>query len=132
MNLLNNQINYKMNITTELLLPQIIDLRDNLVSRLEGKIERIVLYGSYARGEAGSDSDVDVLVVVKELSPSILEQTRSIRYEVMARYQYRPLLSMLVLSDEDWKALGKRNTGLKYHMDNEGIILWPKELREIR
>ena len=31
--------------------------------RSEYKAERVILFGSYARGEAGPDSDVDLLVV---------------------------------------------------------------------
>lgn len=31
-----------------------------------GKIKKIILYGSYVRGEAARDSDIDVLVLVDE------------------------------------------------------------------
>jgi predicted nucleotidyltransferase len=35
-----------------------------LLGALPGQIRRIILYGSYARGEAAPDSDVDVMIVV--------------------------------------------------------------------
>jgi predicted nucleotidyltransferase len=35
-----------------------------LITHLPGQIERLILFGSHARGEARPDSDVDVLVVV--------------------------------------------------------------------
>jgi predicted nucleotidyltransferase len=35
-----------------------------LLEALPGQIRRIILYGSYARGEAAPDSDVDVMIVV--------------------------------------------------------------------
>jgi predicted nucleotidyltransferase len=35
-----------------------------LLAAFPGQIRRIILYGSYARGEAAPDSDVDVMVVV--------------------------------------------------------------------
>ena len=115
-----------MTVATELDIPPIIDLRDHLLSRLPGLIQRIVMYGSYARDEAGEDSDVDVLVVVKESSPAIVEEARSVRYEVMERYQYHPLLSLLVMSDKDWRGLSKRSAGLKYNIEREGITIWSK------
>ena len=40
------------------------EYRGLLLTHLPGQIEQLVLFGSYARGEARSDSDVDVLVVV--------------------------------------------------------------------
>jgi predicted nucleotidyltransferase len=115
-----------MTVATELDIPPINDLRNHLLSRMPGLIQRIVMYGSYARGEAGEDSDVDILIVVEESSPSVVEETQAIRYEVMARYQYHPLLSLLVLSDEDWRGLSKRSAGLKHNIEQEGITIWSK------
>lgn len=37
---------------------------DRLVERFPGQIQRVILYGSFARGEAGSESDVDVMIVI--------------------------------------------------------------------
>ena len=115
-----------MIVATNLDLPPINDLRDHLLSRLPGLIQRIVMYGSYARGEAGEDSDVDVLVVMEECSPSVVEETRAVRYEVMERYQYHPLLSLLILSDKDWRGLSERSAGLKHNIEREGITIWSK------
>ncbi len=44
-------------------------LRD-YISRLEGKIklDKVILYGSYAKGTATRDSDIDVLVISSGLS----------------------------------------------------------------
>lgn len=115
-----------MTATIELDLPPLIDLRDHLLTRLPDSIERIVMYGSYARGDAEAESDVDILVVVKESSPAIVNEARSIRYEVMERHRYHPLLSLLVLSDKDWRRLSKRSAGLKYNIEREGITIWSK------
>jgi len=38
--------------------------QEALLGALPGQIRRIILYGSYARGEAAPDSDVDVMIVV--------------------------------------------------------------------
>lgn len=40
------------------------ELRRELARILGARLDRLVLYGSRARGSAGPDSDVDVLVVV--------------------------------------------------------------------
>jgi predicted nucleotidyltransferase len=41
------------------------DFQCRLLELFPGEISRLILYGSYARGEAAPDSDVDVAVVVK-------------------------------------------------------------------
>jgi predicted nucleotidyltransferase len=38
--------------------------------------EQIILFGSYARGEAGPDSDLDLLVVVRDVAQPRQESTR--------------------------------------------------------
>lgn len=115
-----------MTVATEVDLSPINDLRDRLLSHLPGLIQRIVMYGSYARGEAEDGSDVDILVVVKESSPAIIEKTRAVRYEVMERHKYYPLLTLLVLSDKEWQELANRSAGLKYNIEREGITIWPR------
>lgn len=42
------------------------DFAGRIVERLEGRVERVILFGSYARGEELPGSDVDVLVVLSE------------------------------------------------------------------
>jgi predicted nucleotidyltransferase len=42
--------------------------RTALEGRFGARLRELVLYGSYARGEANEDSDVDVLVVVEGLT----------------------------------------------------------------
>ncbi len=43
------------------------EYRNLLLAELPGQIDRLILFGSYARGEARPDSGVDVLVVVNWL-----------------------------------------------------------------
>ena len=48
------------------------EYKDMLLAELPGQIERIILFGSYARGDARPESDVDVMVVNQKIS----EQTQ--------------------------------------------------------
>jgi len=115
-----------MTITTNVDIHPVNELRDALLARLPGLIQRVVMYGSHARGEAAPGSDIDVLVIVEEDSPSVIEQARAARYDVMAQHHYQPLLSLLLLSDKDWQELSKHSAGLKHNIENEGITIWSK------
>jgi predicted nucleotidyltransferase len=47
------------------LLPILAALRRELSAALGNRLDRIVLFGSQARGDALPDSDIDVLVVIR-------------------------------------------------------------------
>ena len=53
--------------------------------RIEQELDCAVevrLFGSYARGTATEESDVDVLVVVPELNPRVLDRLLDVAWEV--------------------------------------------------
>jgi len=56
----------------------IFNFLDCLVETLKDSIGEnlvsVVLYGSYARGQGGSESDVDVLIIADGLAPSSIER----------------------------------------------------------
>jgi predicted nucleotidyltransferase len=93
--------------------------------QLNGQLRSIILYGSRARGEAEADSDMDILVVVRDSRSAILERVRAIRYDIMDHYEFRPHISLLLLSEQDWEELPKHSAGLKRNIEQEGIVLWP-------
>jgi hypothetical protein len=49
-------------------------LVETLNNRIGENLVSVVLYGSYARGRIGPDSDVDLLIIANGLSPSSLER----------------------------------------------------------
>lgn len=46
------------------IIAALADFQRQLLDLFPGEIEQIILYGSYATGQATPDSDVDVMVVV--------------------------------------------------------------------
>jgi predicted nucleotidyltransferase len=53
-----------------------------VLDRYSGKIGGIILFGSVVRGEAREDSDVDILVVVKEWNLGDMKEIYGIAFEV--------------------------------------------------
>ena len=101
------------------------ELREQLLDRLAGSIRRIIVFGSRARGSPNQDSDLDVLIVLRETLPWVLEQARSVRYEVMEQRQFQPLISLLLLDEQDWQDLSRHSAGLKHNIEHEGLTIWP-------
>lgn len=63
----------------------VLQLFKSRVSNLYGKkLCRIILYGSYARGMAGINSDIDLLVVLSEMDSAFteIEKLNEIKFEI--------------------------------------------------
>lgn len=102
------------------------ELRDQILADAPGAVRRIVLFGSRARGDSSEASDLDVLVVLNENNTAIRDRVRTARYEVMQRWQFEPLISLLLLSEQEWQELSRHSAGLKVNIEHEGLTVWPK------
>ena len=82
--------------------------------------EKIILFGSYATGKAGPDSDVDLLVVMPFIGPK-----RSKRLEVrMAVHDIVASKDIIVVTPEEF-ACRKNIVGtIEYPASREGKVLY--------
>lgn len=81
--------------------------------------ERIVLFGSYARGEAREDSDLDLLVIERQVE----DRARAM---VRLRRMLRPLripVDVLVFSSEDVARWGDQPGSALYWALREGKVV---------
>ncbi len=94
-------------------------------------VETIVLYGSLAREQAGSESDIDFLVIVRsQVDPAvILERINSHRLRLEERYGYP--LSVLVMTRSGLRQ--KAQAGDRFVLDilAEGQVVAGKSLSEL-
>jgi predicted nucleotidyltransferase len=81
--------------------------RKNLSEELGGSLERLVLFGSVARGEHTQESDVDVLVVLDDRS--LKEQVFEISYDVMLEDDV--YISPKVLDNDQFESLKDSSFG---------------------
>lgn len=54
------------------------DIQKNLLERFSGNLKCLILYGSWAKGTAHEDSDIDLLVILN----SVDDKTRRLLYEI--------------------------------------------------
>lgn len=53
-------------------------IKEHLIKMYGGKIKKVILYGSFVRGEASKDSDIDILVLVDQsLNPFEVRESLS-------------------------------------------------------
>src|SRR4051812_39780153 len=103
------------------LRPALTEYRDRLRSMFGERLEDVRLFGSFARGEAHEESDVDVLVVVKGLTDAELGLAAG---EVAAVIATTGLpLAPLPISSERLAGLRAQGRALARELDAEGISL---------
>jgi predicted nucleotidyltransferase len=99
------------------------DIRE-MVKRIVAKFhpERVILFGSYARGEAGPDSDVDLLVVMP-----VLGSRRDAVVEIrVALHDIRVPKDIVVTTPEDF-AWRKETVGtIEWPAAREGKLLYAR------
>lgn len=78
-----------------------------LEDRHPGAVVRMVIYGSKARGEAGPDSDLDMLLIVKNDAAHLKRELRRIGYLLAASSEAVP--SILAYTEAEWE--NRRKSG---------------------
>ena len=102
--------------------------RDNILQRIKESVKstapgaELILYGSYARGDNNSDSDIDLLVL---LDKDIItyEEEKKIKYPLYhIGYDTDLMISSMVLSKTSWETR-LRITPFYANVWREGLIL---------
>jgi len=92
-----------------------------LVERLGDHLERLVLFGSRARGDHRSDSDYDCLALVDALAPEIEDAIDEIGGELLVRRG--AVVSIFPATEERFRS--ESHNPLFESVRDEGIVLWP-------
>ena len=94
---------------------------DRVQQRFDGQLISAIMFGSRARGEAESDSDMDVLVVMSSADPEIRKVIHHLAVEVWLEYGI--YLSTLVWSQAHWHKVAQLQTLLYQNICKDGINL---------
>ena len=77
------------------------EYRQVLSKRHTGVVLRMVIYGSKARGDAHADSDLDVLIIVRNDAGALKRTLREIGYDLAATSWAVP--SILAYTHDEWE-----------------------------
>jgi len=83
-------------------------------------LTRVILYGSYARGDNEPDSDIDILITLKSMGDLYNEIRKYIDYISELDIKYDTIISIMPVFEGDY--LNQR-TSLLYSANREGIAL---------
>ena len=92
----------KKTIEKEALASLLSELRASLAEIYGGRLKKLYLYGSYARGEADGESDIDVLIVLDQYKRYAEEIERTSQIISSISLKYGVSLSRLFISQDKW------------------------------
>jgi predicted nucleotidyltransferase len=100
---------------------QIINKFHGQVSALYGeRLERVVIFGSQARGDAMPDSDIDVLIVLKHPFDYLTESNSISECVATLSLQHNVVISCAFSTKEQFSS---QNNGFFRNIRKEGITL---------
>ena len=100
----------------------LFEISRKLKERFGNSIVKIILFGSYARGDYGAESDIDLLVVVK--GGSIVDIEDDIRRII---YSFIPvvgrLISVKIVGAEKYAKMKEINHSFIQSVEREGMVI---------
>jgi len=98
--------------------------------RFPERIRSVVLFGSHARGDAGPESDIDLLVLVDTEEEAIRAELWRIAFDVSLERDV--VISPRVFGPERWAEIGRTRLPLYRAILTDGIPLTAKGDRHLK
>lgn len=90
----------------------------------QDKILQVVLFGSAARGECDQESDIDLLVVLKNGDRRLRDEISMASFDLILKYDV--ILSPMVMDRETYEWHKRYKDPLYNSIKKDGIDLWMK------
>jgi len=103
----------------EKIKPLINQIKAHLIKMYGGKIKKVILYGSYVRGEATSDSDIDILVLIDQsLNPfKVRESLSDLLFDILL--EEGELVSVIAVPENLYE---NYNSPFMLNVKKEGLV----------
>ena len=99
------------------------EFKRRLPTDIVSHIRQMIMYGSRARGDAGQDSDLDLVALVDENSPLLEQRLDEIAYNLMWDHDFKPIISLKVFSEERFRSAAAKGYSYYRNIEREGITV---------
>ncbi len=96
---------------------------ERLAARLNGQLVAVYLFGSKARGDFTSDSDLDLLIILDHVDGNIQDEIHLLGTRVSLEYDV--LINTHILSRARWEEMRRHQATLWREAQRDGIALTP-------
>ena len=99
----------------------ILDEVKNCLKKIYGNnLKSIILYGSYARGDFTEDSDIDIIILLKDMKDFLEEHEKYFNAIWRLDLKYDTVISIIPFNNEEYI---KRNLPIIINAKREGISI---------
>ncbi len=95
-----------------------------LQTKYQNKILRVVLFGSVARGERDMESDIDLLVVLKDEYSELRDEISMAAFDSILEYDV--IISPIVMESKIYEWHKRYRDPLYNNIERDGIDIWMK------
>lgn len=115
--LINFRKNKELSKNIDLMVLELVDIYKDYINE-------IILYGSYARGDETSESDIDIALILKENKKENTDKM----IDCVAKYELNvgKVLSVIEIDENKFKKYAKILPFYE-NINTEGILLWKKK-----
>ena len=93
--------------------------REALDKKHRGVVQEMLIYGSKARGQAHAESDLDVLLIVKNEAGKLKRELRRIGYLLAATADVMP--SILAYTQEEWESRKRSGSTFRQAVERDAV-----------
>ena len=94
------------------------EVREELQKIYLDRLKEIILFGSYARGDAAEDSDIDLVVLLKDVKDIYAERENYFPVTSRISLKYDTVVSVVPFDSRDFQ---QKRTPLILNVNKEGI-----------
>ncbi len=100
--------------------PILEEVKRRLQKIYGSKLKEVILFGSYARGDAEPGSDIDLIIVLDKIEDALAERERYFPAILELDHKYDTLISIIPISEAEFAG---RRMPLILNAKREGIAL---------
>ena len=99
------------------------ELKSRIPQSIKRHLEKIIVYGSRARDMENEFSDLDIAIIVDKKGSVLEQELDEIVYQVMWKYDFKPLISLKLFSKSDFNQALRNGFSFYRNVEREGIVL---------
>ena len=100
------------------------EIADDVIQLLQDKVYKIVLYGSYARGDFTSESDIDILILLNCSKEQVMQYRKQISYLSSRIGLKNDIEISLLLRDRETFERGENILPFYMNIKREGVEIY--------